>query len=80
MKSEPGHGFRTQVRQDLMQNKMPAESARSPSCPNIAHAENIRRNLKKMAQLLTPGDDRDSQLIDLVNHIDTIAQQIERGK
>jgi len=45
---------------------------------NVIHAENIRRNLKKMHRLLTPGDDRDGQLIDLVNHIDTLAQQIER--
>jgi len=40
-------------------------------------AKNIRRNLKKMSGLLEVGNDKDSQLIDLVNHIDTLAQQLE---
>lgn len=40
-------------------------------------ATNIRRNIKHMSQLLNVGEDRDSQLIDLANHIDTLAQQIE---
>lgn len=40
-------------------------------------ATNIRQNIKHMVKLLHVGNDRDSQLIDLANHIDTLAQQIE---
>ena len=56
-------------------------SSRSPACsiPAIELARNIRRNMKQMHRLLTPGDDRDSSLIDLVNHVDALAQQIEAG-
>ncbi len=49
------------------------------SCPTSELAKNIRRNLKHMHRLLNVGDERDSQLIDLVNHMDTLAQQIETG-
>lgn len=58
-------------------------SSRSPACFAPAHvretATNIRRNLRQAHRLLKPGNDRDSQLIDLVNHMDALAQQIENG-
>ncbi len=40
-------------------------------------ARNIRRNIQLIHRELRPGDDRDSSLIDLINHIDALAQQIE---
>ncbi len=40
-------------------------------------ARNIRRNIQLIHSELRPGDDRDSSLIDLINHIDALAQQIE---
>lgn len=40
-------------------------------------AKNISRNLWHMRAELTPGDDRDSRLIDFVNHMETLVQQIE---
>lgn len=40
-------------------------------------ATNIRRNVKHMAAELEVGNDRDSRLLDYLNHIDTLAQEIE---
>lgn len=40
-------------------------------------ATNIRRVLKKMARLVEPCNDANSEMIDLINHADTLAQQIE---
>lgn len=45
----------------------------------VEQAKNIRRNIKTMLRLLEVGNDRDSSLIDLANHIDDIAQVIENG-
>ncbi len=57
------------------------ESPRSPagSIATSELARNIRRNIKFIHRELRPGDDRDSSLIDIVNHIDALAQQIEYG-
>ena len=38
--------------------------------------ENIKRQTKSIHGLLRVGDQRDSQLIDVVNHIDTLLQQL----
>lgn len=38
--------------------------------------DNIRRNVKKMFVLLEIGNDRDSQLVDLLLHIETLLQQL----
>jgi len=43
----------------------------------VETAKNIRRNLNHIRVLLVPGDDRDSQFIDLVNHIETLTQELE---
>jgi hypothetical protein len=40
-------------------------------------AENLRRVFVKMRRELEPGNDSHSSLIDLVNHGDSIAEQIE---
>ena len=40
-------------------------------------ATNIRRNVKHMAAELEVSNDRDSRLLDYLNHIDTLAQEIE---
>ena len=42
----------------------------------VSFAELIRRNLKK-AHRLVPADDANSELIDLINLMDALAQQIE---
>ena len=56
---------------------LPSESqARSNLASAIMFADLIRRSLIK-AHRLVPADDDNSQLIDLINHMDTLAQQIE---
>ena len=40
-------------------------------------AANIRRNIRHMHARMRPGDERDSELIDILNRMDTLAQQIE---
>lgn len=40
-------------------------------------ATNIRRNIKHMVRDLNAGDQHHSVLLDYLNHIDTLAQQIE---
>lgn len=42
----------------------------------ISLAESIRRCLKK-AHRIVPANDANSELIDLINHMDGLAQQIE---
>jgi hypothetical protein len=56
---------------------MSAQPAGSTPLSVKEHATNIRRNLRKAHGLLNIGNDRDSHLVDLINHMDTIAQQIE---
>ena len=46
--------------------------------PTIAElSDNLQRVFKKMHRELEPGNDSDSNLIDLVNHAETLVQQIE---
>ena len=40
--------------------------------------DNLRRTLTRMRGCLTPGKASDSTMIDLVNHMDTLIQQIEK--
>ena len=42
----------------------------------ITLAENSLRVTKKVSSILKPMDDRDSQLIDLNNHLETLLQEI----
>ncbi len=54
---------------------------RKPAPPEVSEvAKNIRRNLSHMHCLLRPGDERDSQLIDIINHVDAMAQQLNDFK
>jgi hypothetical protein len=39
--------------------------------------DHLYRNLRNMESLLEIGNDRDSQLVDLVNHMRTILQDLE---
>ena len=56
---------------------LPSEAqARSSLVCAVSFAELIRRNLKK-AHRLVPADDANSELIDLINLMDALAQQIE---
>lgn len=51
---------------------------RRVSNPTVAElTKNMRRNIRHMHADLKPGNDRDSRLIDYLNHMDDIAQQIE---
>ncbi len=63
------------------------EGGHGPDCPvkkikratpcNSELAANLRRIFTKMHRELEPGNDSHSAMIDLVNHADAIAQQIE---
>ncbi len=56
---------------------LPSEAqARSNLATGVMYAGLIRRSLKK-AHRLVPANDANSQLIDLINNMDAIAQQIE---
>lgn len=47
-------------------------------CQTISElADNLRRVFKKMHLELESGNDEHSNMIDLINHADTLAQQIE---
>jgi hypothetical protein len=46
--------------------------------PTIAElCGNVHRVIKKIHRELEPGNDRDSNLINLVNHLETLMQEIE---
>ena len=43
-----------------------------------ALCDNLKRVFNKMHRKFTPGNDEHSEIIDLINHADTLVQQIER--
>lgn len=47
--------------------------------PSNGLAENIRQNMKHIRRMLDTTSTREVQILDIANHVDTLAQQIENG-
>ncbi len=58
-----------------------AQFTNSPVCSisTTEIAKNIRRNLKHIHRKAVNAPFKDPEIIDLINHIDSLAQQIENG-